>query len=154
MNKKLEQVDLILCGEAAIDTYAGQVGPMLAEQLGIQVITYTIKVNAESDKITAERDVGDSLMTVEAGYPVLLTAKKELNEPRLPNMMQILQAANKKKETWSASDLGLEAEQIKNRLTTGAVKGFKMNRKNIMIDGEPEEVVSKLIEHLNSALGR
>jgi electron transfer flavoprotein beta subunit len=151
---KIGQVDVILCGEAAIDTYAGQVGPMLAEQLGLPVITYVTKVSAEADKLTAERDVGDKIVTVENSYPVVLTTTKELNEPRLPNMMQILQAANKKIETWGANDLGLTTEQFAARLSTSDIKGFQMDRKNIMIEGEPDEAAGKLIDHLKEALGR
>jgi electron transfer flavoprotein beta subunit len=151
---KVGQTDLVLCGEAAIDTYAGQVGPMLAEQLGIPIVTYVTKVTAEADKLIANRDVGDHMVTIETGYPMVMTTTKELNEPRLPNMMQILQAANKKIETWGASDLGLTPEQYSNRLITTEMKGFQMDRKKIMIEGEPQEAAGKLIEHLKTALGR
>jgi len=151
---KIGQVDVILCGEAAIDTYAGQIGPMLAEHLGMPVVTYVTSLTVESDKLIAERDVGDRLVTIEAGFPVVITTTKELNEPRLPNMMQILQAANKKIETWGAGDLGLSPEQLTNRLTTAEVKGFKMDRKNVIIEGEPAEAAGQLIEHLKTALGR
>ena len=150
---KIGQVDLVLCGEAAIDTYAGQVGPMLAEQLGIPTITYATEITADADKVSVERDVGDKTMTVESGFPVVITATKELNEPRLPNMMQILAAANKKIETWSAGDLSIGADQLSNKLTTGEVKGFKMDRKKIMIEGEPGEQVEKLIDYIKTTLG-
>jgi electron transfer flavoprotein beta subunit len=150
---KLGQVDLVLCGEAAIDTYAGQVGPMLAEQLGMPTITYATEITAEADKVSVDRDIGDKTMTVESGFPVLVTATKELNEPRLPNMMQILAAANKKVDTWGAGDLGIAAGQLSNNLTTGEVKGFQMDRKKIMIDGEPAEQVEKLIDYIKTTLG-
>jgi electron transfer flavoprotein beta subunit len=150
--KKLGDVDLVICGEAAIDTYAGQVGPMLAEQLGLPAITYVTGVSAEQGKFTLERDIGEKIVTIETGLPVLLTATKELNEPRLPNMMQILQAANKKVETWSAVDLGLTPEAIAIKLSTDNIKGFQMNRKNIMIEGEPTEQAGKLIEYIKTTL--
>ena len=150
---KIGQVDLVLCGEAAIDTYAGQVGPMLAEQLGIPTITYATEITADADKVSVERDVGDKTMTVESGFPVVITATKELNEPRLPNMMQILAAANKKIETWGADNLGIGTDQLSNKLTTGEVKGFKMDRKKIMIEGEPGEQVEKLIDYIKTTLG-
>ncbi len=152
--KKAGEIDLILCGEAAIDTYAGQVGPMLAEQLGVPLVTYVTGLTVEADKLIADRDVGDRLVTVESGYPAVMTTTKELNEPRLPNMMQILQAANKKIDTWGAGDLGLAPDQFSNRLTTSTVKGFQMNRKNVVIDAEPEDAAGQLIEHLKTVLGR
>jgi len=150
---KLGGIDLVMCGEAAIDTYAGQVGPMLAEQLGISAITYATSINAESGKISVERDIGDKIITVESTFPVLVTATKELNEPRLPNMMQILAAANKKVDTWGAGDIGLTPDQVSNKLSTGTIKGFSMDRKKIMIDGEPGEQVEKLVDYLKTSIG-
>lgn len=151
--KKVGEVDMILCGEAAIDTYAGQVGPMLAEQLDIPAVTYVTNVTAQTDKLTIERDIGDKLVTVETGFPILLTATKELNEPRLPNMMQILAAANKKVETWNAGDIDITSEQITSKVTTSTINGFSMDRKNIMIEGEPPEQAEKLLEYLKTTLG-
>ena len=152
--KHIGGADLVLCGEAAIDTYAGQVGPMLAEQLGIPAITYISSVTPEADKLKVERDTGELSVTLETGFPVLLTATKELNEPRLPNMMQILAAANKPIQTLDAGELGVSADDLANRLTTGTVKGFSMDRKKIMIDGEPPEQADKLIEYIRGTIGR
>ena len=152
--KHIGGADLVLCGEAAIDTYAGQVGPMLAEQLGIPAITYISSVTPEADKLKVERDTGELSVTLETGFPVLLTATKELNEPRLPNMMQILAAANKPIQTLGAGELGVSADDLANRLTTGTVKGFSMDRKKIMIDGEPPEQADKLIEYIRGTIGR
>lgn len=152
--KKIGDVNLVICGEAAIDTYAGQVGPMLAEQLGMPAITYVTSVAPEASKLIITRDTGDKTVTVEAGFPVLFTATKELNEPRLPNMMQILAAANKKIETWGAGELGITSDQLSSCLTSGAIKGFTMDRKKIMIEGEPTEQAGKLIEYIKGTLGR
>lgn len=150
--QKVGDVSIVLCGEAAIDTYAGQVGPMLAENLDMPVVTYITKVTAEVDKLTLERDIGDKIVSIEAGFPVLLTTTKELNEPRLPNMMQILAAANKKIETWGAADLSLSPENISQKVATTSVQGFSMDRKKIMIEGEPEEQAGKLIEYIKTTL--
>jgi electron transfer flavoprotein beta subunit len=150
--QKLGEVSLVLCGEAAIDSYAGQVGPMLGEQLGFPVVTYITGVTAEQDKLVLTRDIGDKLVTVETGFPVLITATKELNEPRLPNMMQILAAANKKIETWGAGELGLSAEMVANKINTQSVKGFSMDRKKILINGEPEEQAGKLMEYIKATI--
>jgi len=111
-------------------------------------------VAPEADKLKVERDTGELSVTLETGFPVLLTATKELNEPRLPNMMQILAAANKPIQTLGAGELGVSADDLANRLTTGTVKGFSMDRKKIMIDGEPPEQADKLIEYIRGTIGR
>ncbi len=149
---KVGEAAIIICGEAAIDTYAGQVGPMLAEQLGYPAITYATKVNAGPDKVVVERDIGDKIITAEASFPVLITATKELNEPRLPNMMQILAAANKKIEIWNANDIGISPDAVANRLSTNSVKGFTMDRKKIIIEGEPDEQAGKLIDYIKTTI--
>jgi len=149
---KIGDVSVVICGEAAIDTYAGQVGPMLAEQLSYPAITYATKISADTEKVNVERDIGDKIVTVEANFPVLITATKELNEPRLPNMMQILAAANKKIETWTASDIGISSDAITSKLTTSSIKGFTMDRKKVLIEGEPDEQAGKLIEYIKTSI--
>jgi electron transfer flavoprotein beta subunit len=150
--KKVGDVSLVLCGEAAIDTYAGQVGPMLAEKLEYPAVTYATNVSAEQDKLVIERDIGDKIVTAEVNFPALVTATKELNEPRLPNMMQILAAANKKVETWSANDIGITEEMVYKKINTSTVKGFSMDRKKILIEGEPDEQVGKLIDYIKASI--
>jgi electron transfer flavoprotein beta subunit len=54
--KKIGEYDIVLCGEASIDMFSGQVGPRLAGLLNIPQITYAQSVNAENDEVTAERD--------------------------------------------------------------------------------------------------
>ena len=49
--------------------------------------------------------MGDKMVTTESSYPVLITVTKEINEPRLPSLMQILGAANKPINDWSPNSL-------------------------------------------------
>ncbi|OGS40418.1 MAG: hypothetical protein A3K77_02365, partial [Euryarchaeota archaeon RBG_13_31_8] len=103
--KKIGKYDIILCGEASIDMFSGQIGPRLAGILNIPQITYAQKINAEKEKITADRNMGELAITTESTYPVLVTVTKEINEPRLPSLMQILGAASKPINEWSADSL-------------------------------------------------
>ena len=105
--KKIGEYDIILCGEASIDLFSGQIGPRLAGLLNIPQITYAQTVTAENDKVIAERNMGDKAVTTGATYPVLITVTKEINEPRLPSLMQILGAANKPINEWTADSLAV-----------------------------------------------
>ena len=78
--KKIGNYDIIMCGEASTDLFSGQIGPRLAGLLNIPQLTYTLNVNAEKDKITADRNMGDMAVTTEATYPVLVTVTKEINQ--------------------------------------------------------------------------
>jgi electron transfer flavoprotein beta subunit len=81
--KKLEY-DIVLCGRQAIDGDTAQVGPQLAEKLGIPQITYVEElISLEKKVITARRNIGNGWQEVKCGLPVLLTVIDEANEPRV-----------------------------------------------------------------------
>jgi electron transfer flavoprotein beta subunit len=81
--KKLDY-DIVLCGRQAIDGDTAQVGPQLAEKLGITQITYVEELENLNDKtITARRNIGNGWQQVRTGLPVLLTVIGNANEPRV-----------------------------------------------------------------------
>ncbi len=143
--KKLGEYDLVLCGEASIDMFSGQIGPRLAGLLNIPQITYAQSLNAEKDKIIAERNMGDKAVSEESSYPVLVTVTKEINEPRLPSLMQILGAANKPINVWAADSI---KSGIKPIVLTIELKGVPMERKNIIYQDDLDESVNKLVDSL------
>ena len=143
--KKIGEYDMILCGEASVDLFSGQIGPRLAGLLNIPQITYALSVTAEKDKVTAERNMGDKAVTTEATYPVLITVTKEINEPRLPSLMQILGAANKPINEWTADSL---SSGLKPLVETVDLKGIPMERKNVIYQNDLDESVGKLIDSL------
>jgi electron transfer flavoprotein beta subunit len=82
--KKLDY-DIVLCGRQAIDGDTAQVGPQLAEKLGIPQITYVEElVSLEKRTITAKRNIGSGWQEVKTKLPALLTVVGEANEPRIP----------------------------------------------------------------------
>jgi electron transfer flavoprotein beta subunit len=143
--KKIGEYDVILCGEASIDLFSGQVGPRLAGLLNIPQITYAQSVTAEKDKVAADRNMGDKMVTTESSYPVLVTVTKEINEPRLPSLMQILGAANKTINEWSVDSLGGKVNPM---VETVELKGVPMERKNIVYQNDLDESVNKLVDSL------
>lgn len=153
--KKIGIYDLIICGEASVDSFSGQVGPRIAEILKIPQITYCKEVTAESDKITAKRDVDDKIVGVEAKYPVLLTVTKEINEPRLPNLMQILSASNKPIKEYGLEDISAkEIEQFEPKIKTVSLEGVSMSRKNIIYEEEIEKGCEEIVtEVLKAGIG-
>jgi len=143
--KKIGEYDIILCGEASIDLFSGQIGPRLAGLLDIPQITYAQSVNAEKDKITADRNMGDKSVTTESSYPVLITVTKEINEPRLPSLMQILGAANKPINDWTGESL---ADGLNPKIDAVELNGVPMERKNIIYKDDVDESVKNLVDSL------
>lgn len=81
--KKLDY-DIVLCGRQAIDGDTAQVGPQLAEKLGVTQITYVEALaGLEGKIITARRNIGNGWQQVKTNLPVLLTVTGDANEPRV-----------------------------------------------------------------------
>lgn len=92
--KKLNY-DVVLCGRQAIDGDTAQVGPQLAEKLGITQITYVEKlVELENKTITARRNIGNGWQVVKAKLPVLLTVMDAANEPRVAAAKKLMKHKN------------------------------------------------------------
>jgi electron transfer flavoprotein beta subunit len=96
--KKLDY-DLVLCGRQAIDGDTAQVGPQLAEKLGLTQMTYVEELEQLDDgSITARRNIGNGWQRVKAELPVLLTIIGSANEPRVAaakKMMKYKKALSK-----------------------------------------------------------
>jgi electron transfer flavoprotein beta subunit len=81
--KKLDY-DIVLCGRQAIDGDTAQVGPQLAEKLGVTQITYVEElIGLDGRTITAQRNIGNGWQQVKAELPVLVTVMGDANEPRV-----------------------------------------------------------------------
>jgi len=92
--KKLDY-DIVLCGRQAIDGDTAQVGPQLAEKLGIPQISYVEQFGELDDKsITARRNIGSGWQLVRTRLPVLLTVTDEANEPRVAAAKKIMKYKN------------------------------------------------------------
>jgi electron transfer flavoprotein beta subunit len=93
--KHLENVDIVLCGRQAIDGDTAQVGPQLAEKLGIPQITYVENLEEIKDKqVTVRRNVGSGWERVQAQMPVLLTVMETANDPRPAGVKRIMKFKN------------------------------------------------------------
>jgi len=87
--------DIVLCGRQAIDGDTAQVGPQLAEKLGVPQITYVeefIELNGKS--ITVQRNIGNGWQQVKAKLPVLLTVTGDANEPRVAAAKKMMKYKN------------------------------------------------------------
>jgi len=107
--------DIVLCGRQAIDGDTAQVGPQLAEKLGITQITYVEELmELDGKTITARRNIGNGFQQVKCKLPVLLTVTGDANEPRV--------AAAKKMMKYKSAYTAIEVEQ-KAKLVLSEVEG-------------------------------
>ena len=84
--KKIGNYDLIIGGRQAIDGDTAQVGPQIAEKLGLPQVTYAEDIiKAENGKVTVKRRIEAGIETVEAPYPLVVTVNGSADECRPRN---------------------------------------------------------------------
>jgi electron transfer flavoprotein beta subunit len=91
----IQQYDLIICGEGSSDLYAQQVGPRLAEKLGIPCVSFVQKLSVDASTLTAERRVEEGIEVIVAPLPALVTVLPDINVPRIPGVKDTLTASKK-----------------------------------------------------------
>lgn len=106
--------DIIFCGRQAIDDDLAQVGPALAEMLGIPQVCLVTKVEISPDKKKARvnRQIVGGEEVVEIPLPAVLTCQKGLNEPRYASLPGIMKAKKKEVKVLKAQDLGIDLNTI------------------------------------------
>jgi electron transfer flavoprotein beta subunit len=87
--------DLILFGRMAIDDYNHQVGPLVAELLGLPCVSAVSHLDIEGTTGVAEREIEGGIEVLAFSLPAVLTADKGLNEPRYPALKGIMAAKKK-----------------------------------------------------------
>lgn len=103
--RKIGDFDLILAGRQAIDGDTAQVGPQIAEHLGLPVISYAQDIKVEGDSVVVQRQYEDRYHELKAKMPCLVTALSELNEPRYMTPGGIFDAYEKEVTVWGRADL-------------------------------------------------
>lgn len=147
---KDRQFDLILGGNMAVDSGAGQVAVRVAEELGIPHVSTVTKLTLNGAIATLERDVEGDAEVVEAELPILVTAQQGLNEPRYPSLPGIMKAKKKPLERLAIDDLGLSQDEITCR--TEVVDQYLPAKKQAgrILAGEIGQQVTELVELLRS----
>jgi electron transfer flavoprotein beta subunit len=146
--------DIVLCSEGSSDTYTGQVPPAIAELLGVPYVGYAKKVEVNGQVAKLERSLEDSVETVEASVPLVVSVVSEINEPRYPTLIQIMQASKKPVEELKEEELAGSKRASAPSIVSMAAQ--TSNRKHLMIEGSPDEAAAKLVEALakEGVLGR
>lgn len=93
---KLEgEFAIIICGKQTTDGDTAQVGPEIAEFLGIPHITNVASIeNVTKESITVKANLPTEVQTAEITYPCLITVEKDIYTPRLPSYKRKLQHKN------------------------------------------------------------
>jgi electron transfer flavoprotein beta subunit len=143
--KKAGPFDLVFCSEGSSDVYTGQVPAMLATILGLPYVGHARKLEV-AGALKAERSLEDSVEVVETNLPSVVSVVSEINEPRYPTLIQIMQASKKPIEEVKAEVLLPAPEGTS--ATVLSMSAQPTARKHAMIEGSPQEAAAKLVAEL------
>jgi electron transfer flavoprotein beta subunit len=107
-----DNVDLVVCGMASTDGSMSVVPAMLAERLDLPQVTFGSVIEMQGKEVRIKRD-GDTATEIIGGTaPLVLSVTDQSGEARYPSFKGIMAAKKKPVETWSLSDLGVDASQV------------------------------------------
>lgn len=113
ITEKIPDVDLIICGQFAIDGDTAQTGPSIAQHLNIPQITYVKELSGYKDGIlTVKREVEDGVEIVKVQLPALLCMLKCDYEPRRSLINGFIRAHKSKINSFGMEDINLSPEEV------------------------------------------
>ena len=149
--RKIKEYDLILCGRQAIDGDTAQVGPQVAEKLGLSQITYAEEIQkVENGKVTVKRRLERGVEIVEGQLPIVITVNGTAPDcrPRNAKFLQKYKHAKTVTEKQELNDdyTGLFDMRPYLNLTEWSVADVKADVKACGLSGSPTKV--KKIENV------
>lgn len=151
--KQMGNVDLILCGKQTTDGDTAQVGPEMAEYLGMPHIANVLKIEKlNTDSLVVEMDMPNTIEVAEIKFPCLLTVEKDIFQPRLPSYRKKLATKEREVKMLSLKDFEDQNEKMYglNGSPTQVERIFPpaVNTDKEMWSGNGEELADKLTAKL------
>ncbi|MFC4618191.1 electron transfer flavoprotein subunit beta/FixA family protein [Camelliibacillus cellulosilyticus] len=142
--------DLIIGGNVSNDNGSGQIGPRLAEKLGIPHVSTIVKLDIDGSKVTLERDAEGDIEVIASELPLLVTAQQGLNDPRYPSLPGIMKAKKKPLDILELDDLDLDEDDVAGRTATVDVFMPPEKQAGRILEGDVEDQVKELVKLLKS----
>ena len=109
--QSLGQYDLIFCGKQTTDGDTAQVGPEMAELLGINHACYVKQLQLTPKAVTASLQMENAVLVQELPIPCLITVEKDANAPRLPSYRRSLEISGDEIQMLTLDDFSNQSEQ-------------------------------------------
>lgn len=149
--KKLDY-DLIIAGRQAIDGDTAQVGPQIAEHLGLPQVSYVEALEKDGDNLIIKRIFEDGYHLIRVKTPCLITTLKEMNEARYMKVGGVFEAYREKPLlVWGLKDIEVDHRNIGlNGSPTKVKKSFTKGAKTAgkVYQVEPKEAAKIIVEKL------
>ncbi len=150
--RNLERFDLVLCGNSTIDSGTGQVAVQLAEFLNLPGITDVREITFEDEQSLLVKRVWErGYIKARIKLPAVIAVTDKINQPRLPTVLGIMAATQKEIKSWNAADIGADVSHVGlsgSPTQVFQISEFHAKRQGEILQGLPEEVVTKAIDRL------
>ncbi|UCC17844.1 MAG: electron transfer flavoprotein subunit beta/FixA family protein, partial [Dehalococcoidales bacterium] len=152
--KKTGEVDMVILGNESLDGSTAQVGPQVAEFLGMPHLTNVEGINfIDEDTVHVKCKIEGGHMIVESKLPVTLAVNSEINDPRIPPVHGALWATEKESTKYTANDMDVDEEKIGlagSPSYVPEVSNIETQRMGEVISGDPVDIARQLIEKLKT----
>ena len=153
--RKMGRYDIIIGGRQAIDGDTAQVGPQVAEKLGLTQITYAEEIlKVEDGRITVKRHIDGGVETVEGPLPIVITVNGSAAPCRPRNAKLLMTHKNAEITEWSVADIdgdvaqcGLSGSPTKVKAIQNIVFKAKESKAMGDTDAEIENLIVELVEN-------
>ncbi|MDR0514837.1 MAG: putative electron transfer flavoprotein FixA [Coriobacteriaceae bacterium] len=102
--------DLVLCGEGSSDLYGQQVGSLLGQILGVPTVNAVSNITLQGATLLVERSLETEVEVLELTLPAVLSVTSDINQPRVPQLKDILAAGKKPVTRLYWEDLSFDSE--------------------------------------------
>jgi electron transfer flavoprotein beta subunit len=143
--------DMVICGMASTDGSMSVVPAMLAERLDVPQVTMGSEITVDGSTVTIRRDGDAATETVEGEAPLVLSVTDQSGEARYPSFKGIMAAKKKPMQTWSLSDIGVDAAEVGLDAAWTKVDAFQARpprQAGTVVTDEDGDGATKLVEFL------
>jgi len=150
--RKHGRFDLVLCGNATVDSGTGQVAVQLGELLNLPSVTDAEELAGEDEQtLLVRRRWERGHIKVRVKLPAVVAVSDRINQPRLPTVLGIMAATQKEIRSWGATDIGADIGRVGisgSPTRVHQISEFHARRGGQILRGSPEEVVALAIDRL------
>lgn len=155
--KNTDEYDLVLCGALSADGATGQVGPMMAELLGLSSVSLIKTVEEISEKsITVSKSYKGQKLLLELSMPCLFTVGLGVNQPVLPTLRSQMKAKKKEIQVITNTELGIDPSIIGKAgalsVVTDTYENAKSSTRSHMLEGDVTAVAKKIKDLMDEVM--
>lgn len=134
--------DIVILGNQSADAISGLLAGKISSYLGIPLLGNAISIEVDGTSAKVKRVLEENNQVVQADFPVVISVTQEINEPRLPPVMQIMAAGRKPINTEPAAASEHKQVQVLSN------KAPKSERKKVVFEDVDKGVaeVAKVIK--------